>query len=286
MLAFMRAEALKLRRRPAVWICFGLFLALLLVFGYLLTYFILTYTKPPAGAARPVDYSALKQALYPLHFHQNTIGGAALVGGVLAMIIGALAQGSEYGWSTVKTAFTQGARRWQVVASRLAVLAVVTLAMSLAAFALAALTSSALAAVDGRSIAFPDAATVVKATLALWLIFGFWAAFGFGLATAFQQSAIAIGLGLAYALVIEALAFGLADQFAGDPARRIHQWFPLQNISFLAQSFGTVSPRDPTGAVAARPFAGATHAVSMLLVYTAAFVALAVGLTERRDVSS
>lgn len=285
MLGIVGAEALKLRRRPAVWICCGILLLLLLVFGYLLSYFIFTYTKPPAGAAPGVDYARLKQVLYPLHFHQNAMNGGAQLGGVLAMIIGVLAQGSEYGWSTVKTAFTQGPRRWQILAGRLVVLSAITLLMAASLLGLAAGTSAVLAALDGKSTAFPDPATIVKSVLALWLILEFWALFGFGLATAFQQSALAIGLGLAYALVIEALAFGLADQFAGTPSRQVHQWFPLQNMGFLVQSFGSVA-RDPTGAAPAPPFADAAHAVVMLGLYCAAFGALSFGLTQRRDVSA
>lgn len=286
MLGVVAAEWLKLRKRPAVWVCFAIMVALLVLLGYLLSYFIFTYTKPPANPRGPaLDYSLLKTALYPAHFHQNTMGGGAQLGGVIALIIGVLAQGSEYGWGTVKTTFTQGPRRLEVLGARLAVLMGLTLVLAVVLLALGALVSWILVTVDGRSSSFPDWETIGKAVLALWLIYSFWALFGFGLATVFQQSALAIGLGLAYALVIEALIFGLADQFVGDASRRIHQWFPLENMTFLVQSFGRASPAAAAGDTATRPFADGTHGVVMLLVYCVAFAALSLLLTQRRDVT-
>ena len=288
MLGLIRAEGLKTWKRPAIWVCFGILLLLLLAFGYLLTYFIFTYTKPPTPRADtpPLDYAVLKQVLYPAHFHQNTMSGAAPLGGVLVMIVGVLLQGSEYGWGTVKTVFTQRPQRWLVIVARMVVVVAVALIMAAAVLALGALVSWILATIDGKPTAFPSGTTIVKAVLSLWLIYVFWASFGFGLATLFRQSALAIGLGLAYALVIESLAFGLGDQFGGDNIRRIHQWFPLQNTTFLVDAFGSAAPPGVNGAAVRQPFADATHAVVMLFVYCASFIALSLGLTQVRDVSS
>ena len=287
MARIIRAEGLKAWKRPAVWVCLVILMLLLIAFGYALSYFIFTYTKPPTGANQPrLDYTVLKQVLYPAHFHQNTMSGAAPLGGVLVMIIGVLLQGSEYGWGTVKTAFTQAPRRWEIITSRLVVIAAVALIAAVAVLGLGALTSWILVTIDGKSSSFPDATTVAKAVAALWLIYFFWAVFGFALATLFRQSALAIGLGLAYALVIESLIFGLGDQFGGDPIRRIHQWFPLQNTTFLVDAFGRAAPPGADGNPVTKPFADATHAVVMLFVYCAGFIALSLGLTERRDISS
>lgn len=288
MFASFRAEALKTWKRPAVWVCVVILLLLLVILGYGLEYFIYTYTKPPSTprAGPPLDYRALKQSLYPTHFHQAVINGGAQLGGVLMMIIGVLVQGSEYGWGTVKTVFTQRPHRWVVIVTRLLVVAILAVVVAAVLLLLGALISYALAAVDGETsgFPFPGATTVVKSVLALSLIYFFWAALGFGLATLFRQSALAIGLGLAYALVIEGLIFGLADQFAGDPSRRIHQWFPLQNMSFLVQSFGQAAR--VSGAPEPKPFADGSHGAVMLLLYCALFVAVSLALTQRRDVST
>lgn len=290
MFTSLRAEALKTWKRPAVWVCLVILVLLLIVLGYGIEYFIYTYTKPPAPArtgGAPLDYKLLKQVLYPPHFHQNVMNGGAQLGGVLMMIIGVLLQGSEYGWGTIKTVFTQHPPRWAVIVARLVVVAAIAVAAAIALLAIGAVLSWAIAATDGHggSFPFPDAGTVIKSVLALSLIYFFWAVFGFGLATLFRQSALAVGLGLAYALVIESLAFGLADQFVGDPSRRIHQWFPLDNVGFLVQSFGSAAP-ERSGAVVATPFADGTHGAIVLLLYCAAFAVVSLALTQRRDISS
>ena len=291
MLRSMRAEALKSWKRPAVWVCVVILVLVLILVGYGIEYFIYTYTKPPKPTATtPVlDYAYLKRALYPTHFHQNVMSGGAQLGGVLMMIIGVLLQGSEYGWGTVKTVFTQRPPRWLVLLSRLSVLATIAVLVAALLLAVGAALSWLLANIDGKSAGFPfpDGLTVVKALLALSLIYIFWAAFGFVLATLFRQSALAIGLGLAYALVIEALIFGLTDQFVGDPSKQVHQWFPLQNVGFLVQSFGQAA-RGPNSAAQAapQPFADGTHGAIMVLSYCALFVTVSLVLSQRRDVTT
>jgi ABC-2 type transport system permease protein len=286
-LGVLQGEFLKLRKRPAFWVCIALLLLLLLAFGYLLSWIVFTYTKPPSGPnglPRGVTYAGLKQGLYPLHFVQNTLsGGIANLGGVLALIIGVLSQGSEYGWGTIKTAFTQRPRRLEWLGGKLVSLALTTLLMTFLLLGVAAVASFALASVDGADRSWPPAQTILKGVLSVWLIYSFWAFFGFGLATAFRQSAMAIGLGLAYALVVEALIFGLLVQFVGDPVRQFQQWFPLANTSYLVQSFGSASREL---GVAPKPYADATHAVTMLLLYCAAFVILSAVFLQRRDVTS
>jgi ABC-type transport system involved in multi-copper enzyme maturation permease subunit len=287
-LGVLNGEILKLRKRPAVWICIAILVVILLAFGYLIEYFIYTYTTaatggpnaPPPGTP---SYKVLKQALYPLHFVQNTIQGGTQLGGVLAMIIGVLAQGSEYGWGSIKTAFTQRPRRLEWLAGKMVSVALTMLVMSLVLLLVAAATSLLLATIDGADRTWPNTTTIVKGILATWLIYCFWAFFGFGLATLFRQSAMAIGLGLAYALVIEALIFGLLSGFVGDPVRRVQQWFPLANAGYLVSSFGQ-AVRFRGGETA--PYADATHAVVMLALYTAAFIVLAAVLIQRRDVTS
>ena len=286
-LAALNGELLKLRKRWSVWICIGILIVILLAFGYLIQYFVFTFTSPAtSGPNAPppgsLSYKVLKQSLYPLHFVQNTIQGGTQLGGVLAMIIGVLSQGSEYGWGTLKTVFTQRPRRLEWLSAKLIAVVLTMLLMSLLLLGVAALTSLALALVDGADRTWPSAATIGKGILATWLIYCFWALFGFGLATLFRQSALAIGLGLAYALVIEALIFGLLGAFVGDPVRRIQQWFPLANAGYLADSFGQALRERGQ----APPYADATHAVIMLLLYTAAFVVMSAVLLKRRDVTS
>jgi ABC-type transport system involved in multi-copper enzyme maturation permease subunit len=167
---------------------------------------------------------------------------------------------------------------------KLGAMLVVVLVIAISLFAVDAACSWVIALLDGKSSSFPAADVVVKAIAAAFLIFTFWAVFGFALATVFRQSALAIGLGLAYALVIELLVFGLLAGLGANIVRPIQQWFPIANSGYLVASFGSVNFRGVQSQAA--PYADATHAVVMLLVYIVAFTALGAWLTRTRDVTS
>jgi ABC-2 type transport system permease protein len=286
MLAAYRGELFKLIRRPGVWILFIVLLVLAVLIGYAILW--LVYTFPPPGSSQGLPagttLSDFKVTLYPENFVKQTFNTWGSLGGVFALIVGVLAQGSEYGWGTVKTLYTQKNGRLEMLFGKFAAVAVLIFVMVVALFAVDAAASVVLATIDSHSITFPAAEEILKAIAAGFLIFGFWAVFGFALATLFRQSAMAIGLGLAYALVIEVLVFGLLGGLGGNTVKQVQQWFPIANTGYLVQSFGETAlrgiPRTPT------PFADATHAVIVLLLYVVAFAALSAWLVRTRDVTS
>jgi ABC-type transport system involved in multi-copper enzyme maturation permease subunit len=281
-----RGELFKAVRRPGIWILIGLFLALAILIGYAITYLI--YTHPPAGSSQGLppgtSLADFKVALYPQNVVKQTMSQWGVLGGVFALIVGVLMQGSEYGWGTIKTLYTQRYGRLTMLFGKLGAMLVVVLVIAVSLFAVDAACSWVIALLDGKSSSYPAADVIVKAIGAAFLIFSFWAVFGFALATVFRQSALAIGLGLAYALVIELLVFGLLSGLGANIVKPIQQWFPIANSSYLSQSFGQVSFRGVQSQPA--PYADATHAVVMLLVYVVAFTALSAWLTRTRDVTS
>jgi ABC-type transport system involved in multi-copper enzyme maturation permease subunit len=286
MLAAFRGELFKLVRRPAVWVLIVLLLVLAVGLGYFITYLIDTFAPASASRGLPpgTKLSDFKVALYPQNFVKDTFSTWGSLGGVFALIMGVLVQGSEYGWGTIKTLFTQRYGRLTMLFGKLTALAVLVLVMVVALFAIDALASLLVVTIDGKPVEFPAADVILKAIGAGFLIFGFWAIFGLALATVFRQSAMAIGLGLAYALVVELLIFSLLSALGGDIVNKIHQWFPIANTGYLAESFGQISFRGIERTPA--PFADATHAVIVLILYVVAFTAISAWLSRTRDVTS
>ncbi len=284
MVRALRGELFKSWKRPAVWVCVVGLLAVAVTIGYAIPWIFETY--PPAGSTRGLPAGTtladFKIALYPINFVRQTLQQWNLLGGVFALILGVLAQGSEYGWGTIKTLYTQRDGRLAMLWGKVGALAVVIMVLTLGLFAADALGSIGAALIDGKSTAFPDATEIIKGVGAMFLIFEFWAVFGFVLATLFRQSAMAIGLGLAYALVIEGILLGLASSFAGW-VQNIQQWFPVANTGYLAESFGTPRLR---GIQTTTPFADATHAIAVLLAYVVVFIAISAWFLRRRDVTS
>jgi ABC-type transport system involved in multi-copper enzyme maturation permease subunit len=279
-------ELFKAVRRPAVWVCALVLMAAAVTIGYALPWLAETYGPASSSQGLPpgVTLADFKIALYPINFLRYTLQQWSVLGGVFALIVGVLLQGSEYGWGTIKTMFTQRDSRVVMLAGKVAALAVVVLVMVLGLFVADVVASVAAALLDGKSIDFPGAAEIVKGVLAIFLIFGFWTMFGLVLATVFRQSAMAIGLGLAYALVVEGLIFGFGGGILGDWVKKIQEWFPLANTTYLSDSFGAIKIRNIPASPP--PYADATHAVLVLLGYVIVFALISALLLQRRDVTS
>lgn len=198
MLASFSAELMKLGKRPATWVLAGVWLTMLVFFAYLLPY--LTTEELPAGQAEQSMADTLPAGLVG-----NAVAGYALFGGTLALILGALVAGSEYGWGTVKTVLTQGPGRLTVFGGMLAGLAVAMLGMVLLTFVVSAGASAVVASIESAPMDWPDALDIVQGIGSGWLLLGMWCLFGVLLGMATRGTAMAIGLGLVWVLVVEGL---------------------------------------------------------------------------------
>ncbi len=257
----------------------GLLLAFAVGIGYLVTYLVAAH--PPQIQGGAPDFAAVRTDLYPASVVKKALDNASTLDGIFALILGVLVQGSEYGWQTVKTSQTQLPGRLAITSGRLIALALLILLTVLALYAADGLAAYLIALADGKSTAPPSAIDTFKGIGAEWLIFEFMAMLGFGLATLFRQSAMAIGLGLAYALVVENLVFGLVGQL-GDSFRQIHDWFPIASAGHLQQSFGQVSSMVGVSFVSAGEV-NTTGAVLVLAVWVVGIAIISGALVRLRD---
>lgn len=281
-LAAVRAEWFKLVRRRALWVTVGLMLVLAVGIEYLLVYVVATH--PPARAAGAgAALAAARTALYPASVIKKSVANVSSLIGIFALIVGVLAQGSEYSWGTVKTAWVQLPGRISIVLGQLTSLAVLSLIMALGLIAVDSLASYLIGALDAHSSNWPSALDFLKGIGAAWLILYLLAVLGFGLATLFKQSAMAVGLGLAYVLVIENLVFSLLGNL-GDPWNQIQQWFPIANAGYLQDSFGKVNSAVTVTITGSAP-ATASHAVIVLGLWVIGIAVVSAGLVRVRDVT-
>ncbi|MGH7778184.1 MAG: ABC transporter permease [Candidatus Dormibacterales bacterium] len=281
-LAALRAEWFKLVRRPAVWVTVGLLLVLAVGIGYLVTYLVATHPPNLSARGESANFAAIRGGLHPASLVKKALSNANTLDGIFALILGVLAQGSEFSWGTIKTTQTQLPGRLAIVAGQLISIALLLLIMVLGIFGADALASYLIALADGAATTFPSLQDVLRGIGAEWLIFGFVAGFGYALATVFKQSAMAIGLGLGYLLVVESLVFSLLDNL-GDTFKNVHELFPVANAGYLQQSFGRV-PGVVGFVIGGRTAPDATHAVIALTVWTAALLIAAASLIRARDV--
>ena len=253
MLASLGAELLKIRRRPSTWVLPLIWLAIIVLLNYTLTYALLSNVPPPTfpeGTPKQQQEQLREQqeqfqeqqlrSLYPENLVRNLIPGYPSVGAPIALILGALAVGSEYGWATFKTILTQRPGRTALFLGKLLALGVILALLVALTFATGAASSLVVAALAGGPLKGPPLGELLRALGAGFLILAVWASLGALLSTLLRSTALSIGLGLVYSLVLETVIFNLPIN--SESFTNAREFFPGQNSSSLADSFSTQPP--------------------------------------------
>lgn len=274
MTRIVTAELLMIRKRASTWILLAIWTALALTFAYVVPY--IQYTND-SGRRSLAE-------LLPEGLVGTLLAGFPFFGGVLALMLGVLTVGSEYGWGTLKTLFTQGPGRLRVFAAKLIAVAAVLLVFVLVVYVLAAVASWAIALNEGAEVAWPSAWLLIRGIAGGWLIFAVWAALGILLAVVTRGTALATGIGILYAFVVEGLLSALAREVS--LLDGLVEFFVRANgyslVAVLGVSADDVSDAGP-GSFSG-PFVAGGQALLVLVVYLAAFVLAAGWLLRRRDV--
>ena len=284
MRASFAAELLKVGRRPAMWLIAAVWLVLSLVFGYLFPY--LSYRGAPTGPAAGAGAASAEQILaeaLPANLVPTAIQGFPVFAGALALLLGVLSAGSEYGWGTWKTILAQGPGRLAVLAGKLGTLGLVLLLVVLATFAVAAPASWLVAWVESQPLRWPPLAELAQGLAAGWLVVAMWGWAGMFLGILVRGTSLAIGLGLVWTLAVENLVRGFASLLAAIDT--LQRWLPGTNAGSLAAAVGVPVQGAPGGTPGVTATVDGTRATLVLATYLVAFTAVAAVLLQRRDVT-
>lgn len=207
-IASTRAEALRLRKWPAVWVTIGAWLFLAALFGYLFTY--VSYaTGDENFTGEGASSAQLLASVLPESVPDVLVQGTPMFGGALMMVLGAIVAGNGYGWGTWKTVFTQGPSRTSAVTGSLIAVTLTVAATVLATLMMCIGISVAIAAAESQTITWPSAGALAESAGVAFLVLDMWAMFGFALGTVARSAALSVGLGLVWALVLENLLRGV-----------------------------------------------------------------------------
>lgn len=314
MLASFRAELLKLRRRPAVWVLGGILVVYVVFLGYLPAYLEYVAARSDAGEFR-MDIGIpplliLLQAL-PGELVRAVMNFVMEADRPVGIVLGALVAGSEYGWGTYKTALAQRPPRLSVYFGKVLALGVVLAAFVLAFYATAAGASLAVAAVEGprigalseeelaeeiadpnfpaftvaedvrRGLAPPDPLELLRGLGASWLILAASASLGLMLATLFRSAALGMGGGLAFMEIVDDTIGNFGPRIS-EALGAVAEALPGANTLSLLVSFGQPGG-GPDQTVLAVGQVDAVRAVLVLTAYTLAFVAAGAILFRTRE---
>jgi ABC-2 type transport system permease protein len=236
-LGALRAELLKAGKRWAPWILLILELVIIVGLSYFLVWLIGAnhiHANVPQATR-----NSLLAGIYPGGFVHQGIGGSGLTP-LLALLLGALLTGTDFGSGTLKTLFTLRPGRLEALAAKFTAIAIAVAIGVVVVFAATAASSVLFAAIQGVSLnSWPSGWEIVRAMLGAWLIWGWWAFFGATLTILFRNMAMAIGIGLAYQVVLEGLLLmigtALNVQFFVDLKRAL----PGPNAGWVEAAFPT-----------------------------------------------
>jgi ABC-2 type transport system permease protein len=276
------AEILKLRKRPSTWVLLAVSVALTELFAYFLPYSsYLTGDQNQATAG--IDPQNVLAGTLPDQLVPNSIGGFPVFAGALALIFGALAVGSEYGWGSMKTILTQRPARLAVYGGKLLAIVSMLLAGVAVTFAAGALTSGVIAAVESKPLDYPAPLDLAQGFAGAWLVLSMWCVLGALLGLVFRSVAVPIGLGVVWVIAVENLVSSVADNLLTS-LQGLRDVMPGVNAGSLVGALTRAAGATDGGAPGVTDAVSGTRASITLAIYVAAFLALSLATLRRRDV--
>jgi ABC-2 type transport system permease protein len=277
MWASFTAELLKLRKRPATWLIAGVWVVLSLVFGYVFPFF-----SYQGGSSGTVDPERVLAEALPAELVPAAVQGFPMFAGALALLLGAIATGSEYQWQTVKTILTQGPRRTSVYGGKVVALGSITFVLVLVTFLVDAGAAWLIATVTNHPAAWPSFGDLLVGFAGGWLVVAMWCWAGLFLGILLRGTALAVGLGLVWALAVENLVRIFASILA--PVDAVQKFMPGTNAGALVAALGVPVQGSTGGTPGVTAVVTGAHAAMVLAGYVVAFVLVAGILLNRRDV--
>ena len=203
-----RAEVLRLRKWPAVWVTIGAWLTMNAMFGYIFDY--VTYASGDNSFSNEGETSAdLLAKLLPSALPNVLDQGMPMFGGAIMMVLGAIIAGNGYGWGTWKTVLTQGPSRTSTLLGSLSAMTVFVAGLVTATLVSDWAMSTMVALAESKSTALPALSDTAQAVGVGFLVMEMWALAGYLLGTVARGPALSVGLGLVWAMVIENLLRGV-----------------------------------------------------------------------------
>jgi len=278
----LRAELLKTAKRWSPWILLLLQLVIIIGLSYFLVWLI--GAGHIAANVAQATRNSLLAGIYPGGFAHQAIGGSGLTP-ILALLLGALLTGTDFGSGTLKTLFTLRPSRLEALAAKFVAIAIAVAVGVVVVFAACAGASVLFAAIQGASTSnWPAGGEIVRAMLGAWLIWGWWAFFGAALTILFRNMALSIGIGLAYQVVLEGLLLmigtALHVQFFVDLKRAL----PGPNAGWVEAAFPVHQVGHAVSTAVAQNANTAGQAALILLGWSLLALIVSGGLVAIRDV--
>ena len=287
MINLIRAEWLKLSRRPLSWILLILFLVLLV--AQILTQFALTLGMPVRSGIVSAQFEEWRRGVIFPGIFATALSHVNGLGGIFAVIFAAGAIGSEYSWGTLRTQLARDPARDRYLLAKLTTIMLMLATATLLATLLAALLSAVLSPILGSAIRITpdDLMNLIPAILrALYVLLPYVLLTAY--ATLLTRSVLGgVAIGLSYIIVETGFGALALLRVLGGVWALVYNLTIGQNINTLTlmnrHAFGlrpeTTAPLDLS------QLPSPLQATIVVAVYSVLFLAFALILFRRRDIT-
>ncbi|WP_448545952.1 ABC transporter permease subunit [Roseiflexus sp.] len=287
MINLIRAEWLKLSRRPLSWILLILFLVLLV--AQILTQFALTVSMPVRSGIVSAQFEEWRRGVIFPGIFATALSHVNSLGGIFAVIFAAGAIGSEYSWGTLRTHLARDPARDRYLLAKLTTIMLMLATATLLATLLAALLSAILSPLLGSAIRITpdDLMNLIPAILrAIYVLLPYVLLTAY--ATLLTRSVLGgVAIGLSYIIVETGFGALALLRVLGGVWALVYNLTIGQNINTLTlmnrHAFGlrpeTTAPLDLS------QLPSPLQATIVVAVYSALFLAFALILFRRRDIT-
>jgi ABC-2 type transport system permease protein len=275
MFPLLRTELFHIIRRPMARVLL-LILAALVVVLYVLLW---SAVKQAPESIKASDIADLTRMIELNSVPSRGITLVQEIATLLAVVIGASAIATEFGWGTIRTILPRASSRGAFLSAKLLTLLAYVVVLVVVGFAFAVISSLFVAAIGNLSTAVSGDYTVraLEAMVkAVYVSLPYMAvAFAVALWARSSGAGIGVGLGLYFLDGIITSLVGLA----GGPFKHVGDVLPQANVRAIMRTL------DPTASTGAQSLPDPWQAAAVLAAYIVVCLAAAYWLFRRRDIT-
>lgn len=273
----LRGELGLTRRRPAGWISLGIWAACIALFAYFVSYI----STVGAQWYTVEQQDALVNSMLPQGTSYYVLASLPLYGAPQLAILGVILGASDFVRGTIGTISARFPARGPLIAARLVNLFIIGGAAAVVTLGTSVLSSVALAAVSGRSGAFPPPGELAVTLAAVWLVSVTFIGLGFAVGTLTRNLIAGVAVVAVWVLGVEALLVGVLAPVV-PVLEGVQGFLPGGAASSLAAAFVPAGQQTVPALAAAT---GPGTAAGVLLVWAALAGGVSFVLLRRRDLT-
>ena len=266
-----RWEWFKLRRRWVPWIVLGFVLVIVQLVFWLV-----------ASLGDDVSHQS------PAENIANGLGFSSFFGPFVAVILAAAVMGSEYGWGTLRPVLSKGAGRWQFLASKVAIVVLVTIGILVIlsiTVMISGFIAEAVLAADPRTEGYGAISWVSLLALFGRMIYGFlpYIALALFLVVLTGSNGVGIGLSLGYYIGETVILAPILSAFSWSDHVLAYLLGPNVTAWQAVTDSDGGGPGSNIATIGGIP--DMAHGAIFVTIYAVVLAGAAIGLFMRRDIA-